>query len=134
MQLRRDLGTRGPLLGVADSTFYAQVNPYLPGTGWDVIFKPDDLDLPTDGEIEVYHIAIDGPIGSSLIVLRDGKEWDYASQGWANGWDPQQPLILFSGHFLQLCWNFGFTNPPYNRTTNIQPRATLWLRRAGELL
>ena len=126
---KRDLGSRGAQLGISDGNPVAQkINPYLPGTGWDVIFQPSDLSLPVDGEVEVYHIALDGPIGSSLTIFRDVHEWDYVAQGWANGWDPSEPLIIFGGITLQFCWNFAFTAGPYNRTTNIQPRVTLWLR------
>lgn len=126
---KRDIGPRGAQLGVSDAApGIGGINPYLPGTGWDVIFQPADLSIPPDGEVEIYHIAIDGPIGSSAIVMRDGKIWDYVAQGWANGWDPSQPMLIRGGHYVQICWNVAFTSPPYNRTSNIRPQATLWLR------
>ena len=46
-------------LGIQDTG----INPYLPGTGWDVLFTPDVIGSSLT-EIEVYHIALDGPIGS----------------------------------------------------------------------
>lgn len=114
-------------LGVTDPTGSASLNPYLPGTGWNVTFDPAALGSSLT-EIEVYHIAIDGPVGSSAVVLLDGFEWDYVSQAWSNGWDPGQPILLQQTSTLALCWNVAATAGPYNRTTNIQPRATLWLR------
>lgn len=120
---RRLIGHR-TALGVADST---GVNPYLPGTGWDVIFGPDVI-ASSLTELEVYHIAIDGPVGSSVAVLVDNAPWDFVSQGWSNGWDPSQPMLLGQGSTVALCWNVAATAPPYNKTTNIQAVATLWLR------
>src|SRR5215831_1720518 len=70
--------------GVQDTT---GINPYLPGTGWDVLFTPDVIGSQLT-EIEVYHIGLDGPVGSSAAVLIDGFLWDVVNQGWANGWDP----------------------------------------------
>jgi hypothetical protein len=123
---RRTLGSRGPVLGIADSDLTAQINPYLPGTGWVIIIATGDLSI-TETEFEVYHIALDGPVGSQVTVLINGAEWDYAD-GWANGWDPNQPLLLDSGDTIQLAWNVAATSPPYDRSSNIQPRATIWLR------
>jgi hypothetical protein len=110
--------------GVTDTT---GVNPYLPNSGWDVLFGPDVFasNLP---DLEVFHVALDGPIGSSAAVLLDNQPWDYVNQGWANGWDPSQPLPLWPGATLAFCWNVAATAPPFNRTTNIRPTVTVWLR------
>jgi hypothetical protein len=118
----KPLGFRSKL-GAADST---GINPYLPGTGWDVIFTPDSLLQLT--WYEVYHIALDGPVGSSAAVLLDNQPWDYVNQAWSNGWDPSQPMLVTAGMSVAFCWNVTATVGPYNRTTNIQPVATLWLR------
>lgn len=110
--------------GVIDTT---GVNPYLPGTGWDVLFTPDVLGSALT-EIEVFHISLDGPVGSSAAVLIDNQIWDFVNQGWSNGWDPSQPLLLGQTMTVAFCWNVARTAGPYNRTTNIQPVVTLWLR------
>lgn len=124
----RTLGWRRQL-GVADSAPDAGVNPFLPGTGWDVIFHPSDLDF-TEVEVELYHIYLDGPVGAACAVLVNGHRWDFVSQGWQNGWDPQQPLILRFGQSLQFCWSAAFTSPPYPGTgqATTQPDVTIWLR------
>lgn len=114
-------------LGLQDSNATGLINPYLPGSGWDVIFKPEDLGV-TQTEFECYHISLDGPIGSSAAVLIDGHQWDFVSQAWANGWDPAQPMLIRSGQFVQFCWNRAFAAAPYNKTSNIQPVVTMWLR------
>lgn len=103
------------------------INPYLPGTGWVVSFDTAAIgsNLP---ELELYHIALDGPVGSSAAVLLDGSPWDYVNQAWSNGWDPSQPMLIWQGATLAICWNVAFTAGPYNKTNNIQPTATLWLR------
>lgn len=124
----RGLGHRDQL-GVSDAL--QKINPFLPGTGWDVIFAPTDLGIPPDGEVEVYHIYIDGPVGSSVDIRIDGQRWDFVSQGWQNGWDPQQPLLLRGGVTLAFFWSTAFFAGPYDKTgtAKVQPTATLWLRR-----
>jgi hypothetical protein len=102
------------------------INPYLPGTGWNVILDPGVLGTNLT-ELVVYHIALDGPIGGSARVLIDGYQWDYVSQAWLNGWDPSQPMPLWQGITVAFCFNQAFTSGPYNLTTNIRPIATLWL-------
>jgi hypothetical protein len=124
----RGLGDRKKT-GVQDNAPNTGVNPFLPGTGWDVIFTPSDLAF-TEAEAEVYHIYLDGPVGSSVAVLVDGHEWDFVSQGWQNGWDPQQPLLVKYGQSLQFCWSAAFAAGPYDKTgtSNVQPVVRLWLR------
>jgi hypothetical protein len=120
----QDLGPR-TVLGVSDAQ--AQINPFLLGTGWDAIFTPDVLNTSLT-RTEIYHAAVNGPIGSSLAVLRNGKIWDYVLQGWQNSWDPSQPLPLGQTDTVQFCWTTAFTSPPYNMVSNIQATATIWLR------
>jgi hypothetical protein len=115
-------------LGFKDGTLgFPNFNPYLPGTGWVVLFVTQDMSIPLT-EYECFHAALDGPIGSSVTVLLNGSEWDFINQGYANAWDPSQPLPLTSGDEIGFAWNFAFTSPPYNRTSNVQPRVTMWLR------
>ena len=115
-------------MGISDASPNAGINPYLPKTGWDVLFQPDDFKM-SEPEFEIYHIALDGPVGSSVSVLVDNHQWDFVNQGWSNGWDPSQPLLIKSGQSLQFCWNVAFTSPPYNKTNNIQPTVTVWVRK-----
>lgn len=122
----QDLGSRGPILGISD--FTQQVNPFLLGTGWDVIIDANQWFTNATG-IEIYHMAIDGPIGSSLAIFRNGRTWDYQGQGWKNGWDPEQPLQIPHADLLYVCWSAAFTNPPYDPMSNIQPTVTIWLRK-----
>jgi len=126
----RGLGWRRQT-GVSDSL--EKINPFLPGTGWDVLFHPIDLAF-TEVEAEVYHIYLDGPVGASTAVLVDGHRWDFVAQGWQNGWDPQQPLLLKYGQTLQFCWSVAATNPPFDPTgtANVQPDVTIWLRIPGK--
>lgn len=122
----QDLGSRGPILGISDVT--QNVNPYLPGTGWDVVIDPNQW-FSNLTDIEIYHIALDGPIGSSVTILRNGHTWDFVAQGWANGWDPSQPLPIPQQDLIQICWNTAFTSGPYNKTSNVQPTVTIWARK-----
>lgn len=107
------------------------INPYLPGTGWDVVFTPATLGV-TETEFECYQIALDGPIGSSAVVMLDGHEHSYVQTAWANTASDEPAMLIRYGQFVQFCWNFAFTSPPYNRTSNVQPRVTMWLRRLSD--
>jgi hypothetical protein len=107
-------------------------NPYLPGTGWDVVFTPDMLSTNLT-QFEVYQISIDGPIGSSVQMMVNARAWSRAAQGWANSWDPSQPLIMGQTDQIDFFWNFPFTAPPYDRFANIQPVVTLWLRHDAQI-
>ena len=121
--------------GIQDGTGTAagNFNPYLPGTGWDVIFTPDDF-VTNLTQYEVYQISLDGPIGSSVLICIDHAPWNYVAQGWANSYDPQQPMLLNNGNELEFYWNFPATTPPYDKVTNVLPVVTLWLRADAALL
>ena len=121
----QEIGPRGPFLGVSDAV--PQLNPFLLGTGWDVIITAPDI-ASNLTNLQIYQIALDGPVGSSVWMFRNRKKWNFISQGWLNYDDPQQPLPLGQTDELQFCWNFAATAGPYNRTNNIQPEVTLWIR------
>ena len=123
----QDLGPKGPFLGIIDSDARAQLNPFLPGTGWDIIISVPDLTTNLTN-VEIYQIALDGPVGSSVWMFRNRRKWNFIAQGWLNYYDPQQPLPLPTTDEIEFCWNFAFTSGPYNRTSNVQPEVTLWLR------
>jgi hypothetical protein len=127
MALYQDLGTCGPVMGTSDAT--TQINPFLLGTGWNVIFDPNTI-IPRVTQMEIYQAALDGPVGSVVWVLRDGKKFNFVPQGWQNYWDPVQPMLLSDTQTIAFCWSVPFTSGPYNRTSNIQPEVTLWLRQA----
>lgn len=122
----QEIGPTLPKLGVSDALI--QKNPFLLGTGWDVIFTAADLNSSNLTHMEIYQIALDGPVGSSVWMYRNNRKWNFVAQGWQNFNDPQQPLPLGQTDEISFYWNFAFTNPPYNRTNNIQPEVTLWLR------
>jgi hypothetical protein len=119
----------GPALkiGEQDGTLGSPINPFLPGTGWNVIFRPQDI-FTKETDFELYHVFLAGPIGSSCQVLRDGHAWDFVNQGFNNSWDPAQPMPLHQTNELEFCWNVPFAAGPYNLTSNIQPSVTIWLR------
>jgi len=126
--MSRDLGSVFQT-GISDATL--KVNPYLLGTGWDVQF-PADQSRPRGTEVEIWHIALDGPIGSSAVWFRNNRKLGYINQGWANEWDPSQPVLLGQTDEITFCWNVAFAAGPYNKTSNILPEITLWLRQPQE--
>jgi hypothetical protein len=111
--------------GVSDVV--QQVNPFLLGTGWDVIFTPQVWTTNLT-DFEVYQISLDGPIGSSVWMLLNRQPWNFVQQGWTNYNDPIQPIQLRQTDEVEFCWNFPATAGPYNRTSNILPTVTCWLR------
>jgi hypothetical protein len=120
----QDLGPRTEL-GVSDQSH--QINPYLLGTGWDVIFDASSLFSNLSG-LEIYQISLDGPVGSSVLVTRNNQPWNFVAQGWSNYYDPQQPLPLGQTDTIAFLWNFPFVAGPYNKTSNVQPTVTIWVR------
>ena len=127
----QDLGPR-TVLGVQDGTIDSQFNPYLPGTGWIVLVRPQDLNT-NETNFECYQVSLNGPVGSSALMSRDGKPWNFIQQAWNNYNDPQQPLPMRQTSYVQFAWNVPFVAGPYNQTNNIQPTVTLWLRKELEL-
>ena len=127
----------GPLTILGSSDALWQVSPLKLGTGWDVIVSASTSKLPgslgawpVQNDFEVYQMSIDGPVGSSLLVMRNRTPWNYVQQGWQNWWDPQQPLPLRNGDELQFCWSVPFTAGPYTPSggANVRATVTLWLR------
>lgn len=127
----QDLGAL-TVLGVSDA--FWQVNPFLLGTGWDVIVSKSAAVLngawPSQQSFEVYQMSLDGPVGSSFVLMRNRVVWNRVLQGWQNYDDMQQPLPLRDGDELEFCWNQAFAAGPYTPSggTNVQPTVTLWLR------
>jgi hypothetical protein len=113
------------MTGVSDAT--AQLNPFLLGTGWDVIFAGSAW-ITNITDFEIYQISLDGPLGSSVRMMINRQMWNYVQQGWLNYCDPIQPIQIRQTDEVEFCWNFAATAPPYNTTSNILPTVTLWLR------
>jgi hypothetical protein len=114
-------------LGASDQLY--QLNPFLLGTGWDVIFTPQAWNTSLTN-FEIYQISLDGPIGSSVWMLINRQAWNFVQQGWLNYNDPVQPIQVRQSDEIEFCWNFAATVGPYNRTSNVQPTVTCWLRTA----
>lgn len=72
-------------------------------------------------QAEIYQISIDGPIGSSFTVYRNTRRWNFVLQGWANTYDPVNPLYVRPGDSVFLYWNAKITQTP-------TPTAIFWLR------
>lgn len=109
-----DLGARPPQPkpGAADPfNVYAANN-------WTVTFAPQDLNCKVS-LAEIYHITLDGPVGSSFKVFRNKQWWDTVLQGWSNSWDPQQPLYIRKDDSVFFYWN---------SAANPAPVVTVWMR------
>ena len=113
----RDLGSRPP--GTGQQTGAADpLNPYGAGN-WTVTFDPNALNMRV-AQAEVYHITVDGPVGSKFKVFRNKSGWwDTVLQGWSNSWDPQQPLYVRKDDNLFFYWSSAAAPAPTVR---------LWLR------
>ena len=88
------------VVGVADSTAGYQFNTFLPGTGWDVLVSQATAaqsavciygTWPRLTQFEVLQAHLDGPVGSSVLVMINRQPWNHVLQGWQNYNDPQQP-------------------------------------------
>lgn len=110
----RDLGPTRQLTATTDKTGRNQGN-------WTIVADPQALNCKVS-QAEVHQISIDGPIGSSLAVYRNQQAWNRVVQGWANNYDPVNPLYIRPGDSLYLFWqaSAGIWLPV--------PTATIWLR------
>lgn len=115
----RDLGPRGPVTGRIDNT---GANPYGVGM-WAVTFDPKVLMIAAQ-LVEVYHIVINGPPGSSVSLYRDTHPYSASARGDINEWDPVQPLPLNGGQSMILYWNVGVAPTP---------TAVAWCRLPGPI-
>lgn len=107
------LGSRGPLTGVKDNTGFNTGN-------WTISFTPDIINVNVP-QFEVYHMVVKGAANTTLTVYVDLAQWDIATYGTLNAWDPEQPLILKPGQTLY----FYYSDPVTDATP---PVATIWLR------
>lgn len=107
------LGWRGPVTGVADNTGNNKGN-------WTISFTPDVINVNVS-QFEIYHMVVKGANNTTLTVFVDGGQWDVATYGTLNAWDPEQPLIMRPGQTLY----FYYSDPVSDGTP---PVATIWLR------
>ena len=130
------------VIGQPDSAGGYGFNPFLPGTGWDVLVSASTAaqstvcitgQWPRETIFECYQIHLDGPVGSSVLLSINRQPWNLVLQGWQNYNDPQQVMQLSSGDEIQFSWNTAATSPPYTPTggANVQPTVTMWLRAGG---
>lgn len=109
----RDLGPTQLLTATPDKT--------LRNTGnWTIVVTEQILNCKV-AQAEVHQISIDGPIGSAMSVYRNQQVWNQVVQGWANNYDPVNPLYIRPGDTLFLFWKAPLVWLPI-------PTATLWLR------
>ena len=128
------------MLGQSDTTAGYSFNPFLPGTGWDVLINASTSkqsaicisgQWPLENNFECYQIDLDGPVGSSFAMLINRQPYNRVQLGWQNYLDPQQAIPLYPGDDVQFVWNFAATVGPYTASggNNVQPLVTMWLRR-----
>jgi hypothetical protein len=109
----RDLGPTAMLTAKPDTTGSNTGN-------WTLTATEQDLNVKV-GQAEIYQISIDGPVGSSFTVYRNRVRWNTVLQGWANSWDPSNPLYLRQGDSLFLYWNAAISIMP-------APTAVFWIK------
>ncbi len=112
------------LIGSRNATAKADTTGRNAGN-WTVTFSPDVL-LAHVALFEIYHVAIDGPVGSSFKVFRENDQWDQVLQGWQNSWDPGQPMMVRDADTLYYFWASATSTSP-------TPTVTLWLRYDADL-
>ena len=107
------LGSRGPVVGVADMTGLNPVN-------WTIQFDPATINCNVPF-FEISHIVVNGAPGSTFTVWLDSRQWDSTQTGQQNGWDPAVPLPLKPGQYVYIMYS--------NKDTDgFPPMATIWLR------
>lgn len=114
----RDLGPTQLLKAIPDQTHNNPGN-------WTLTATQADLNSYV-AQAEVYQISIDGPVGSSFTVFRNTRRWNVVLQGWANTYDPVNPLYIRPTDTIFLYWNAAIGQLPV-------PTAIFWLRYDTEL-
>lgn len=100
------LGDSGLVEGVIDPN-----NLYVPGA-YTVKVGPQQAGVAAGvGDFECYHIAIQGPAGSSFQIYIGDKFYDFVENGDINSWDPSQPMKLISGNTVYFYWNVSTGTP-----------------------
>ena len=128
------------VLGQSDSLY--TLNPFLNGTGWDVIINASTArqtgvcisgQWPLLTSFECYQVALDGPVGASVQVSINNQPWNFVLQGWQNWYDPQQPMLLSTEDEIEFCWTVAATAGPYTTSggSNVRPVVTMWLRESS---
>ena len=123
----RDLGPTQLLTATPDTTNrnLAQVPLVNAGSppirNWTITATPQDLNCKV-ALAEVYQISLDGPVGSLVSVYRNGRLWNKVVQGWANNYDPINPLYIRPGDSIFLFWNAD------SARWTPTPTAVFWLR------
>lgn len=115
----RDLGPTALLKATPDQTLRNPGN-------WTLAASQRELSNLV-AQAEIYQISIDGPVGSSFTVYRNTVRWNLVFQGWANTYDPVNPLYVRPGDTIYLFWNAKFTTIP-------APTAVFWLRYDTDLM
>lgn len=100
------LGDSGPIQGALDP-----YNFYSPGS-YTVKVGPQQIGVAAGvGNFECYHIAIQGPPGSSFQIYIGDKFYDFVENGDINSWDPAQPMKLVAGNTVYFFWNVSSGEP-----------------------
>lgn len=113
MATYEDLGPTFQLTATPDKTLRNPGN-------WTIEADPKDF-AAWPAQVEIYQISIDGPVGSSFTVYRGTRRWNIVLQGWANTYDPVNPLYIRPGDSIFLFWNAAISALPV-------PTAVFWLR------
>jgi hypothetical protein len=108
------LGSRGPIIGQADTT---GLNP----GNWTVAFTTDEINVNVP-YFEVYKMVVEGAANTTFDVYVDFHQWDTAIYGTKNSWDPMQPLIMRPGESLY----FLYSNPVVSGNAPVVK--SIWLR------
>jgi hypothetical protein len=109
----RDLGPTALITATPDQTFNNTGN-------WTIVAGPTVLNCYV-ALAEIYQIAVDGPIGSGIVVARNTRIWNQVVQGWQNNYDPSNPLFVRPTDTIFLYWKAPIVWLPV-------PTATFWLR------
>jgi hypothetical protein len=119
MPTYRDLGPTQLVTATPDTTGRNKGN-------WTVQVDPQTLNCKV-ALAQVYQISIDGPVGSSFTLYKNTVRWNAVLQGWANAWDPANPLYIRPGDTLFFFWTAPVTQSP-------APTVVCWLHYDTDLL
>lgn len=107
-------------VGNVQATGVADPNNRLLAGGWTVTFDPNVTGW--HNAVEVFHIAVQGPLVSLFHVYLNTTFYDAVFGGGANSWDPSQPLFMPIGSTLYFYYNTVTTPAPVISIFGREPR------------
>jgi hypothetical protein len=90
-----------------------------------VTFDPATLGQGAN-DFVIYHMAVQGPINSDLLVFQGATFYDTTERGDINSWDANTAFYINGGNSVYYYWNSAAAG-----SFSATPIVTVWMRQPG---